>query len=228
MPATRRNTLSVQCSVCHRVISRKADLPRHMRTHAANKEELMHACPYDGCDYKTLQRSNLQTHIRTHTGERSKKCPQCPFSTTDPGALTRHRKSEHAYKPKARRIRDNGKGARRDAAAPYPSIQFVEPEVLCTAVHSHLPSPATPNSPASSRNSSSIDSSPISMRASSPYVVSPLSSPLPPRTPSNLRQYSPVSPLSTSTHSYSPMPRARISLTLSDFSIGPSPSPEPI
>ncbi|KAG2142316.1 uncharacterized protein EDB93DRAFT_1105557 [Suillus bovinus] len=120
--------LSAQCSVCHKVISRKADLHRHMRTHAANKDELMHACPYDGCGYKTLQRSNVQTHIRTHTGERSKKCPDCPFSTADPGSLTRHRKSEHDYKPKARRARDDGKAARRDATAPYPSTRFMEPK----------------------------------------------------------------------------------------------------
>ncbi|KAG2113974.1 hypothetical protein DEU56DRAFT_688856, partial [Suillus clintonianus] len=82
------------CTVCHKTISRKADLPRHMRTHDDHKEALMHACPFFDCDYKTLQKSNMQTHIRTHTGERSKICPHpgCAFATTDPGSLTRHRK----------------------------------------------------------------------------------------------------------------------------------------
>ncbi|KAG2138412.1 uncharacterized protein EDB93DRAFT_1165468 [Suillus bovinus] len=228
MPAARRNTLTAQCSVCQRVISRKADLPRHMRTHAENKDELMHACLYDGCDYKTLQWSNLQTHIRTHTGERWKKCPECPFSTTDPGSLTRHRKSEHGYKPKARRARDDGKATRRGAAAPYPSIRFVEPEVSCPGVRSRLPSPKTPNTQGSSRQSPSTNSSPISLRPSSPYVVSPLSSPCPPRTPSNLRPSPPISPLSPSNRSYSLPPRTRSTFTMPDFSFSPSPSPEPM
>jgi hypothetical protein len=30
----------VDCPVCHKLISRKADFPRHMRTHAKNKEAL--------------------------------------------------------------------------------------------------------------------------------------------------------------------------------------------
>lgn len=94
----------------------------------------MHACPYEGCDYRTLQKSNVQTHIRTHTRERSKTCPhsECPFCTTDPGSLTRHRKSEHGYKPKARRIPDD-KAARKDAAAPYPTTRIAKPEVVIPA-----------------------------------------------------------------------------------------------
>ncbi|KAG2343365.1 hypothetical protein BDR05DRAFT_933380 [Suillus weaverae] len=225
MPATGRNSKSVECTICHKVISRKADLPRHMRTHAENKDDLKHACPYDGCDYKSLQKSNVQTHIRTHTGERSKKCPHpdCLFSTTDPGSLTRHRKSEHDYKPKARHIPD-GKAARRSAAAPYPSTRFVKPEVSCPAVRSRLPSPATPKSRATSRISFSTDSSPISLRrASSPYVVSPLSSPFTPPTTSSRRPSPSISPLSS--RSCSPMPRLRSPFTMSDFSISPSPSP---
>ncbi|KAH7921877.1 hypothetical protein BV22DRAFT_991034, partial [Leucogyrophana mollusca] len=89
------------CTICNKTVSRKADLPRHMRTHDVNKRALMHACPYEGCDYKTLQKSNVQTHIRTHTGERTKKCPEesCSYTTADPGSLTRHRKTIHGYEP---------------------------------------------------------------------------------------------------------------------------------
>ncbi|KAG2116704.1 uncharacterized protein F5147DRAFT_674036 [Suillus discolor] len=130
MPAAGRNTTPVNCPVCHKAISRKADLPRHMRTHDEHKEALMHACPFPNCDYKTLQKSNLQTHIRTHTRERSNTCPHsgCAFSTTDPGSLTRHRKQLHGYEPKARRS-PGGKAARRTAAAPYPSTRFMKPEI---------------------------------------------------------------------------------------------------
>jgi len=89
----------------------------------------MHACPFPDCNYKTLQKSNVQTHIRTHTRERSNMCPHpgCTFTTTDPASLTRHRKHLHSYEPKARRNL-GGKTARRSAAAPYPSTQFMRPE----------------------------------------------------------------------------------------------------
>ncbi|KAG2158408.1 uncharacterized protein EDB93DRAFT_666728 [Suillus bovinus] len=129
MPAVGCNMTPVNCPICYKAISRKADLPRHMRTHDERKEALMHACPSPNCSYKTLQKSNLQTHIRTHTRERSKTCPHpgCAFATTDPGSLTRHRKQLHGYEPKARR-NSSGKAARRTAAAPYPSTQFMKPE----------------------------------------------------------------------------------------------------
>ncbi|KAG2123097.1 hypothetical protein DEU56DRAFT_66826 [Suillus clintonianus] len=128
MPAEGRNT-PVACTVCHKVISRKADLPRHMRTHDEHKEALMHACPFPNCDHKTLQKSNMLTHIRTHTRECSKTCPHpgCAYATTDPGSLTRHRKVLHGYEPKAR-CSPGGKAARRSAAAPYPSTRFMKPE----------------------------------------------------------------------------------------------------
>ncbi|KAG1727470.1 uncharacterized protein EDB91DRAFT_1163949 [Suillus paluster] len=120
MPAANRVHIPVDCPVCHKTVSRKADLSRHMRIHDGNKEALMHACPFPDCDYKTLQKSNVQTHIRTHTRERSKICPHpgCAFATTDPGSLTRHRKQLHGYEPKARR-NHGGRAARQSAAAPY-------------------------------------------------------------------------------------------------------------
>ncbi|KAG2349614.1 hypothetical protein BDR05DRAFT_240909 [Suillus weaverae] len=130
MPSAGRNMTPVDCPVCHKSISRKADLPRHIRTHDEHKEAFMHACLFPNCDYKTLQKSNLQTHIRTHTRERSKTCPHlgCAFATTDPSSLTRHRKRLHSYEPKARRS-PGGKAARRSAAAPYPSTWFMKPEI---------------------------------------------------------------------------------------------------
>ncbi|KAG2368121.1 hypothetical protein BDR07DRAFT_1350137 [Suillus spraguei] len=129
MPAAGRNTTPVNCPICHKAISRKADLPRHMRLHDEHKEALMHACLYPNCNYKTLQKSNLQTHIRTHTRDRSKTCPcpGCAFATTDPASLTRHRKHLHSYESKARRDL-GGKAARRSATAPYPSVRFSKPQ----------------------------------------------------------------------------------------------------
>ncbi|KAG2149320.1 hypothetical protein DEU56DRAFT_59759 [Suillus clintonianus] len=197
MPAVERNETSVACTVCDKVISRKGDLPRHMRTHAEDKEALMHACPFPNCDHKTLQKSNMQTHIRTHTREFSKTCPHpgCAYATTDPGSLTHHRKALHGYEPKARCI-PGGKAARRSAAAPYPSTQSMKseaeiPESLDFAVL------VSPKSQASSTNSPGRDSSPTSPpRASSPFMISPLSSPPPPLTTTSLRLSLPVLPLS--------------------------------
>lgn len=125
MPATRHNTRIVNCHICNKAISRKADLPRHVRTHYKHNDAFMHACPFPKCTHKTLQKSNMQTHIRTHTGELSHWCPQCPFATTDSASLTRHRKNLHNYEPRARR-NVRGKAARLFAAAPYPSTQYKE------------------------------------------------------------------------------------------------------
>ncbi|KAJ7476852.1 hypothetical protein B0H11DRAFT_1302440 [Mycena galericulata] len=58
--ANRRAT----CSTCGATVKRSSDLPRHMLTHAKNKEEFMFQCPFPECAHKTLQRSNLETHIR--------------------------------------------------------------------------------------------------------------------------------------------------------------------
>ncbi|KAF8547365.1 hypothetical protein OG21DRAFT_925623 [Imleria badia] len=56
---------------CGKTISRKADLPRHMKTHAENKEALKYRCPCIGCPYggtSTVQPDN--------TPERSVSVPR--------------------------------------------------------------------------------------------------------------------------------------------------------
>ncbi|KAG2122923.1 hypothetical protein DEU56DRAFT_760201 [Suillus clintonianus] len=128
----------VQCPSCSKIISRKEDLPRHLETHAQNKEDLMHPCTHPGCKFKTLQKSNLQTHQRIHTQIRSQTCPEhgCEFSSTDPGSLTRHRKNIHNYEPKPRR-NPAGRVARRAAAAPYPSTRLATPEASFSVVTAH-------------------------------------------------------------------------------------------
>lgn len=107
MPATRTSPAfePAKCLICGKKLSRKADLPRHMRTHATNKKDFMFPCPYAGCEYRALQRSNLATHIHTHTGARPNKCPHpdCTYTTSDPGSLTRHRRKAHGYDPKAKK-----------------------------------------------------------------------------------------------------------------------------
>ncbi|KAF8547362.1 hypothetical protein OG21DRAFT_925475 [Imleria badia] len=116
------------CPTCGKIISRKSDLPRHMKTHAANRKELEYACPYIGCDFSTLQKCNLKTHLNTHTGERPHKCPSqgCEFSSPDPASLNRHRRNLHGHQAKG----DSGSHApartrkttrQRRKISPYPT-----------------------------------------------------------------------------------------------------------
>ncbi|KAI9569751.1 hypothetical protein HD554DRAFT_2170745 [Boletus coccyginus] len=113
--APPRASTAVVCDVCHKTINRKADLPRHMKTHAENKEALMHACDHPGCTYKTLQRSNLLTHLDVHLRQRRHKCPEedCGFRCTDPGSLTRHRRGVHGYQPDGSHSSASGRKAAR-------------------------------------------------------------------------------------------------------------------
>ncbi|KAJ7124499.1 hypothetical protein C8R44DRAFT_783592 [Mycena epipterygia] len=90
------------CSTCGITVTRTSDLPRHMLTHAKNKEDFMFQCPFPDCGHKTLQRSNLETHIRIHTNARPLQCAvilsdgsQCDYATSDPSSLYRHKKRKH-------------------------------------------------------------------------------------------------------------------------------------
>ncbi|KAJ7071723.1 hypothetical protein B0H15DRAFT_88425 [Mycena belliarum] len=115
--AIRRAT----CTTCGVTVKRPSDLPRHMLTHAKNKEELMFQCPFPECGHKTLQRSNLETHIRIQcvclvsaehlslptliilsTNARPLQCvailadgSRCTYATSDPSSLYRHKKRRH-------------------------------------------------------------------------------------------------------------------------------------
>ncbi|KDQ51799.1 hypothetical protein JAAARDRAFT_210924 [Jaapia argillacea MUCL 33604] len=107
-PHSRKKSVPADCEVCGKTIRRAADMPRHMKIHATNQDELKLYCPE--CNKGFLQKSNLNTHIDAkHSKIRSKKCPEsgCPFATSDPGSLTRHRKRMHGYEPKARRKATN-------------------------------------------------------------------------------------------------------------------------
>ncbi|KIK39459.1 hypothetical protein CY34DRAFT_808298 [Suillus luteus UH-Slu-Lm8-n1] len=192
MPAKKRTYTPVECTQCGRVISRNADLPRHMDTHASNKEELMHACEIGRCTHRTLQQSNLDTHTATHSGK-LKYCFDCSFADKDPRKLMEHLVKCHSYKPIPTSYRSRRK-SRRSAAAPYPPVRYVTPLVSCPSDRSRCPPrPTTPHSQASSSNSPWTGSS-NSLPSSPPYVVS---SPSTPSSTSTHLQTPPISPLST-------------------------------
>ncbi|KIK37595.1 hypothetical protein CY34DRAFT_15603 [Suillus luteus UH-Slu-Lm8-n1] len=115
MPAVRDNPTHVNCPICNKPICRKKDLDRHVRTHNKDNDAPMHACPYTGCTFKTIQKANLQMHIGKHTGDLSHRCPECPFATNYQASLITHRKRFHDYKPTARRYL-SGRAAQMSAA----------------------------------------------------------------------------------------------------------------
>ncbi|KDR70180.1 hypothetical protein GALMADRAFT_255029 [Galerina marginata CBS 339.88] len=93
------------CEVCGQVISRNSDMPRHMKTHDTTEKT---PCPYEGCDFRTVQKSNLETHMRRHTKEKIFPCNDdidCSFSTCDSASLLRHRKKLHGYVPRPTALR---------------------------------------------------------------------------------------------------------------------------
>ncbi|KAF8431056.1 hypothetical protein L210DRAFT_933190 [Boletus edulis BED1] len=53
----------VNCPTCGKTISRKCDLPRHMKIHMPDKEEQKLPCPYQGCPFRAFQKSGLNTHL---------------------------------------------------------------------------------------------------------------------------------------------------------------------
>ncbi|KAJ4469128.1 hypothetical protein C8R41DRAFT_629263 [Lentinula lateritia] len=146
------------CEECWTKVARSGDMRRHMRKHlsAAEKLSKSYACPFDGCNFKNLQKSNVDTHIRTHTKEK-KKCPSCNFETPDPGTLTRHRKRRHEYVPEPRKSRNPGNRSSSDLTQPQIII-----ETPSTYSRSTSTSTDIPTSPSTSGEYASVITSPFS------------------------------------------------------------------
>ncbi|KAJ3934127.1 MAG: hypothetical protein NXY57DRAFT_725535 [Lentinula lateritia] len=149
------------CEECWTKVARSGDMRRHMRKHLSAAEKLSnphrsYACPFDGCNFKNLQKSNVDTHIRTHTKEK-KKCPSCNFETPDPGTLTRHRKRRHEYVPEPRKSRNPGNRSSSDLTQPQIII-----ETPSTYSRSTSTSTDIPTSPSTSGEYASVTTSPFS------------------------------------------------------------------
>ncbi|XP_054154357.1 zinc finger protein Xfin-like isoform X2 [Oppia nitens] len=64
---------------------------RHMRCHTGDKP---YKCHYEGCDYKTVQRSALNEHLMWHTGQRY-KCEFCNYKSIKRTKLRQHIQKNH-------------------------------------------------------------------------------------------------------------------------------------
>ena len=61
-----------ECKICHKSVSQKGNLARHMRTHTDEK-------PFECeiCQKSFSRKGHLMEHMRTHTGEKPFKCGVC-------------------------------------------------------------------------------------------------------------------------------------------------------
>ncbi|KAI0047883.1 hypothetical protein FA95DRAFT_1605739 [Auriscalpium vulgare] len=182
MPATRspgtkqKQTIKVECKLCHILLANSGDLPRHMRIH--DPELHLHPCPYasEGCTYRALQKSNLNTHIRKHLGEKI-RCPynDCKYENYEPGCVLRHKKKEHGYQTKRMAAKDTKASIIKraqlqpHAVSPVKSEPFTSPALSSRESSLESSSAARPHSSYASANSSTSDLSIMAASADHEY-----------------------------------------------------------
>ncbi|KAJ7248966.1 hypothetical protein C8J57DRAFT_1672126 [Mycena rebaudengoi] len=157
---------------------REIDLDRHGPQHMSVEErrKRMFACPWEGCDHRTLQKSNLLTHYLTHTGEKPLICAtikedgqRCTYCTGDPASMSRHRSTyghtpplkpaAATKKPKhARGGSSSSKTHRTSRSTPYS-----RPHSTSTSASS------SSSSPASDYSERSVDSGHSSLSSTSSF-----------------------------------------------------------
>ncbi|KAF5311457.1 hypothetical protein D9611_011627 [Ephemerocybe angulata] len=129
------------CTICGRVLGRKADVPRHMKRHDPSAERVQ--CTYliaEGvhCPFSTLQPYNLDTHVRTmHTKEpHFCKYADCDYGHTDPAIMSKHYRKVHHEKTKRQAAR--APKPRKGKKVEEPS----EPVASTSAAAAAIPSPS--------------------------------------------------------------------------------------
>ena len=83
-----------ECNHCHKLLSTKQSLARHIQIHTGEKP---FKCNY--CDYRSRNKSHLTRHIRIHTGEKPFKCDYCGYRCRVKYALTTHIRIHTGEKP---------------------------------------------------------------------------------------------------------------------------------
>ena len=83
-----------ECNYCHKLLSSKQSLARHIQIHTGEKP---FKCDY--CGYRFRVKYALTIHIRTHTGEKPYKCDYCHKRFKQKSALNSHIKIHTGEKP---------------------------------------------------------------------------------------------------------------------------------
>ncbi|XP_044743370.1 gastrula zinc finger protein XlCGF57.1-like [Chrysoperla carnea] len=85
------------CNICHKEISTRSTLLRHMEIHDQNRA-LKYKCNL--CNKGFYAEENLKKHINRHMGKTKLQCDLCPKRFYVLSALGVHYKSSHKIKPK--------------------------------------------------------------------------------------------------------------------------------
>ncbi|OSC98040.1 hypothetical protein PYCCODRAFT_1439697 [Trametes coccinea BRFM310] len=132
-----------QCDICLETM-RGNQWRRHLKQHAANKEDLMYRCSFDGCGYRSLQKPAVGYHyFAMHTDIRLYVCQQevvdengdrsaCSYSTAHPSGLLRHLQKQHGVTSRST-IRTSAGTGGNNPAIPYYDA-YVLPPVTQTII----------------------------------------------------------------------------------------------
>nr|GAT44910.1 predicted protein [Mycena chlorophos] len=133
--------------------NRRSDLTRHEITHLSEEEqdERKVPCPYEGCEFRTLQAANLKTHLNTHTGAKPWACNVCDYAAADRSCLYKHKRLHHD-------VSGSSTDAKQTRRKPQP---VEDSEVVFPSFDFAASSPYTYDSPGSPSSWSSA-SSPLS------------------------------------------------------------------
>ena len=83
-----------KCNICHRLLSSKPSLKRHVGIHSGEKP---FKCSY--CNYRCRFAHALEAHERVHTGEKPFKCNYCEYRCRIRRGLKEHIRIHTGEKP---------------------------------------------------------------------------------------------------------------------------------
>lgn len=87
----RKDVTAFECHICHKFMSTKKILNRHLRLHSTSGN---HACKV--CSKSFGLKSSLEFHMRTHDNNKPFRCKVCFTTFTEKSTAIRHVKKQHS------------------------------------------------------------------------------------------------------------------------------------